>query len=113
MRNLNYPILGLILFVALSISAILVSTSLVAAQESETDWSPLINLSQSGSTINPVVVQDETGVIHVIWQDEISGFFYTQYFEGEWTEAIQVDFQRRRNAQGIAPVTKPRIPRHD
>lgn len=44
----------------------------------ENTWSAAVNLSNSGSASNPVMITGTDGVIHVAWYDEFAGNRYTQ-----------------------------------
>lgn len=41
----------------------------LAQAPDDDSWSTPVNLSQSGGTTNPVIVEDASGVVHVVWQD--------------------------------------------
>ena len=63
----------------------------VTAQSLDDPWDPPINLSQSGSTTNPVMVIDSNGIVHVIWEDEFSGWVYTQSIGEQWGTPVAVN----------------------
>ena len=63
----------------------------VAAQSLDEPWDPPINLSQSGSTTNPVMVIDSNGIMHVIWEDEYSGWVYTQSRGEQWGTPVVIN----------------------
>ncbi|GMQ77866.1 MAG: hypothetical protein BMS9Abin02_0357 [Anaerolineae bacterium] len=64
----------------------------VVSQESETDWADPLNLSMSGSAIEPRVVIDTRGVSHVFWQDKaINSYYYSQGINNAWTIPVQVE----------------------
>jgi hypothetical protein len=68
-------------------------TSGAAAQDAEDEpWTPPVNLSNSGSTSNPVVVADSFGMIHVVWMDEFAGGAYSFLSGGSWSPPVFVDF---------------------
>jgi hypothetical protein len=53
----------------------------------EDDWTPPVNLSNSGSTSAPIVLADSTNVTHVIWYDSFAGYRHTQAGDdGIWSE---------------------------
>jgi hypothetical protein len=86
------PFTLVLLTFALTISGLFVSTPLVTAQ-SELDWTDPINLSNSGSSTDPLVVTDTDGVIHVIWVDEFEGYKYVESVNGvDWTTPVTVNF---------------------
>jgi hypothetical protein len=62
----------------------------IQAQSSE-DWSEPTNLSQSGSSSDPMLVVDSDGVFHVIWVDEFAGYFYVSGNGVEWSEPVVVN----------------------
>lgn len=79
-RNI-YFILGIALLLTI---AICIVASTVQAQ-STNSWSDPVNLSQSGSASDPVVMVDSDGLIHVLWWDEFAGLVYA-FGEGtEWS----------------------------
>jgi hypothetical protein len=49
-------------------------------------WTEPINLSNSGSALDPLLVIDSVGRMHAIWVDEIEGYKYTESTDGiVWT----------------------------
>jgi hypothetical protein len=64
----------------------------IYAQAQDGDWTPPINLSRSGGTMNPAVVVDNNGTTHVIWADLYSGFMYSRLTEESWTTPKPVIF---------------------
>jgi hypothetical protein len=61
------------------------SVSQSHAQSSQV-WSEPVNLSNSGSAVDPLLVIDSVGGMHVIWVDEIEGYKYTESTDGiVWT----------------------------
>lgn len=62
------------------------------AQASGNSWTPPTNLSHSGSSTNPVMVIDELGNMHVIWQDLYSKLVYTHFDNTQWSNPIPVLF---------------------
>ena len=56
-------------------------------------WTEPVNLSNSGSSTDPTIVIDSTGVIHVIWFDQFEGYRYTKSADGvKWTTPKTVQF---------------------
>jgi hypothetical protein len=80
----------------------------VAAQIEESQWATPINLSQSGASSGPLAVVDSTGVVHVIWQDQFSGFVYTRRTAEGWATPETVDlpfgFQSELGQQPPSPL---------
>lgn len=69
----------------------------VAVAQSSTDpWTIPINLSQSGSTIEPSMVMDSKGVIHAIWYDLDDEYIYTRLENNEWRKPIKANFPFER-----------------
>ncbi len=83
-----------ILLVAFSLLGALLIGSVagVHAQSSQT-WSEPVDLSNSGSASNPLIVVDTLGVIHVVWIDQFDGYKYIESTDGvTWTEPKTVRF---------------------
>jgi len=58
---------------------------MVSAQTSQV-WSDPINLSNSGGTLDPILIIDTRGVFHAIWVDQFDGYKYTESKDGvNWT----------------------------
>lgn len=70
-----------------------------AAQTSGEDWSPLINLSQSGAATSPVIVVVPEGPTIVLWLDEFDGLLFTQQTEGQWSPPKTGEFP----FEGVVP----------
>jgi hypothetical protein len=64
---------------------------LAATQIDETEWMTPINLSESGAARDVVVVEDNEGVIHVLWLDVSEGFVYTRSEDQAWMVPIALD----------------------
>jgi hypothetical protein len=60
--------------------------SSVTAQSEPSEWDTPVNLSQSGAASEVVLAQDSTGVVHVLWKDEVAGFVYTRSGPERWLE---------------------------
>jgi hypothetical protein len=61
--------------------------------QSDTNWSPPLNLSKSGASVDPSIVVDSEGVIHVIWFDAVDGYKYAYSTDGiNWSKPKTVDF---------------------
>jgi len=60
------------------------------AQSSQV-WSDPVNLSNSGASLDPIMVVDTRGTIHVIWVDRFDGYKYVESADGiKWTSPITV-----------------------
>jgi len=69
----------------------------VAVAQSSTDpWAAPVNLSQSGSSVEPSMVMDSKGVIHVIWYDLDDEYIYTRLEGNEWRKPVKADFPFKR-----------------
>ena len=66
------------------------------AQSSADPWTIPLNLSQSGSTIEPAMVMDAKGVIHAIWFDLDDEYMYTRLEDNEWRKPIKANFPFER-----------------
>lgn len=74
---------------ALGLFLLLLSVGVVLAQ-SEGDWSEPINLSLSGAASEPHLVTDNTGLVHVFWQDQFSGNTYVRGQGTNWSSPVAV-----------------------
>ena len=63
--------------------------------QSDDDWSPPVNLSQSGSASDPIMIVDSEGIFHFLWYDEFAGFVYASGDGGDWSvpEAVSLPFE--------------------
>ncbi|MFN2235254.1 MAG: hypothetical protein ACK2U1_13590, partial [Anaerolineales bacterium] len=67
-------------------------TSRTKAQADNEPWTAPVNLSLSGAAIDPRIVIDSTGGLHVLWrEDAANSFYYTHQVNGEWAKAIPVE----------------------
>lgn len=67
------------------------SVLLLWAQQDDVAWAEPINLSQSGGTTNPIQVMDNSGALHVFWQDNyLDAYVYQQNEAGVWSAPITV-----------------------
>jgi hypothetical protein len=57
--------------ILLSIAAVLAPTG--RAQSDAADWQSPVNLSQSGSAAEPVVIPQPSGLLRIIWWDQLDG----------------------------------------
>lgn len=73
---------------SLAIAIALSSFQSVSTQwKLEEDWTVPENLSQSGSTADPIMIVDSEGITHVIWSDYFEEYRHTQQDEeGLWSE---------------------------
>lgn len=75
--------------------------------QTDTNWSPPLNLSKSGASVNPSIVVDSDGVIHVIWLDVVDGYKYAYSTDGiNWSKPKTVDFP-------FSPIGETRQPEED
>ena len=75
------------------------------AQEVENPWSKPVNLSKSGSSLDPSVVVDSTGVVHAIWLDSFDGYIYSEFAGGEWSAPEKVPFPfGERGTAAVSPI---------
>ena len=71
--------------------AVGIETSVIG-QESETSWADPLNLSQTGSAIEPRMVIDDNGFMHVFWQDHaLNTYFYSRGTPQAWAVPVQVE----------------------
>lgn len=91
--------------IALSIfSNLFIGDVTKANAQSSHIWSDPVNLSNSGSASNPVVVADTLGKTHVFWLDEFDGYRYAETADGkEWTSS-EKDVKYPFDLEGTPPV---------
>ena len=83
---------NLLLIIVVVISGFLVSAPAGYAQTDQV-WSEPVNLSNSGSSTDPILVIDASGTLHVIWVDQFDGYKYVQSSDGiSWTQPQTVNF---------------------
>ncbi|MCI0549851.1 MAG: glycoside hydrolase [Anaerolineae bacterium] len=81
------------LFVLVVVAAFFMSSASVSYAQSNPDWSDPVNISNSGSAINPTLVRDFTGTLHAIWENRSGGHKYSQSADGTaWTAPQSVNF---------------------
>ena len=58
-------------------------------------WSPPINLSQSGSANDPIMIVDSEGIYHILWFDEFAEFVYVSGDGADWSspEIVTLPFE--------------------
>lgn len=80
-------------------------TSFVTYAQSTPLWSDPVNLSNSGSSLNPSMVIDANGAIHVIWVDTIDGYEYVRSEDGgvTWTtpKGVRFPFSLKNETQPL------------
>lgn len=66
----------------------------VTAQTDFSAWSAPTNISRSDAATSPILLVDNSGLFHVIWQDEFAGFVYTSGDGAQWGEpqALRLPF---------------------
>src|SRR5687768_14398420 len=70
------------------------STPRASAQSTDDTWAEPLNLSHSGVAIKPVFVIDSEAVLHVVWQDDLANYVYTQFDGDQWTAPETTDLDR-------------------
>lgn len=84
-------------FVFLLFSLVLGGIGLPAAAQTndiEPVWETPINVSHSGTALDPVFVEDGSGGLYLFWQDRFAGYMYSQGNGRDWSgpAAIRVPF---------------------
>lgn len=89
MRIRRYQLI-LTVFVGVLSILLLISGSKASAQSSEDEinWQEPLNLSQSGTAIDPLIVVDSTDTVHVVWEDKIDGFVYATGDGRSWSDPV-------------------------
>jgi len=63
-----------------------------AQENEESPWSVPANISNSGSTTNPVIAADSRNNVHVVWSDEFAGSVYASFIDGTWSVPAPIEF---------------------
>ena len=71
-------------------TAILGMVGTVNAQSVDGNWNLPVNISRSGSATDPHMVVDATGIIHVLWKDDFSGYVYVEGDGTTWSDPLAV-----------------------
>lgn len=78
------------------LAALLPLSGGAAAQSPSDGWSEPINLSNAGSSTDPLIVVDSERTTHVIWFDEYAGARYTKSVDGvQWSAPVSLAFPFR------------------
>ena len=86
MKIRNHQLTHLILIVFLLFTGLFFGSVSQGHAQSPQAWSEPVNLSNSGSALDPLLVIDSVGRMHAIWVDEIEGYKYTESTDGiVWT----------------------------
>lgn len=88
-----------LIFLALLVASALNMGSVLAvnAQTSADAWQEPDNLSNSGGAQSPVGFVDSANQIHLIWNDEFAGWYYTRYSDSQWTQPALVGLPFERS----------------
>src|SRR5919106_5505684 len=62
-----------------------ITPSWALAQSTDDPWAEPLNLSQSGVAMNPAIVIDSDGVVHVVWEDDLANYVYTRFDGDQWS----------------------------
>ncbi len=71
-----------------------ITPSWAFAQSTNDPWTDPLNLSHSGVATNPDVVTDSDGVVHVVWQDNLANYLYTQFNDEQWSTPETTNLNR-------------------
>jgi hypothetical protein len=74
-----------------------ITPSWASAQSTDDPWAAPLNLSHSGVAVNPAIVTDSEGVVHVVWQDDLENFVYTRFDGSQWSTPETTDLNRLFN----------------
>ncbi len=87
----------------------------VFAQEDDLPWETPDNLSMSGGAAEPVLFTDADGVYHLLWQDAVAGFVYTNGDGRSWADPVEMTAPfteppfEKPNTQSFEAYYKPRL----
>jgi hypothetical protein len=85
-----YQFAAVLLLISILFLPILYPHPAVSAQQSS--WSPPVNLSQSGSSSNPVIVIDSNQNVHTIWLDTFNDYGYAFWNGESWSDPIGLTY---------------------
>ena len=68
-----------------------ITPSWAFAQSTEDPWAEPLNLSHSGVAVNPAIVIDSEGVVHVVWQDDLEKYVFTNFDGSQWSPPETTD----------------------
>ena len=71
-----------------------IAPSWASAQSTDDTWAEPLNLSHSGVAVNPAFVIDSEAVLHVVWQDDLANYVYTQFDGDQWSAPETTDLDR-------------------
>lgn len=87
------PSLFAVLILALLLGQLFGSVTPTRAQSSSQVWSDPVNVSNSGSALDPVIVANKDGSLHAIWRAVKGGFRYSRSDDGvTWTPSQTILF---------------------
>ena len=81
----------------------------------DSGWSEPVNISNSGSAYNPILIMDNDGTFHVIWFDLFDGYQYSKSDDGvTWTESKNINYpfsppKTSEPAYSIDELSQPRF----
>ena len=82
----------LLISIAIGLILILGSVNIQGAlsQSAGNGWTEPVNLSKTGSSKNPTFAVDQSGKIHVVWEDLFAGFMYSVFNGLEWNTPVNL-----------------------
>lgn len=84
------------------------ATPVWSLSQTEDDlWDAPLNLSHSGIAFNPAMVIDSDGTVHVVWQDDIANYLYSELEDDQWSTPEITNLNRLFRIPG---VNEPRDP---
>ena len=97
------------LFFASALFVASITSSWALAQSKDDPWAKPLNLSHSGIARNPSFVVDSEGVGHVVWQDDLGNYVYTQFDGKQWStpETTELDLLFRLPIAGESMGPSP------
>jgi hypothetical protein len=98
------------LIVCIVITLLVVPGTKTFAQEYPTDWQAPVDISKSGGAIDPHIFTDEHGVVHAIWLDTRSGYYYSDAGANGWTSPVSVKFPFTQPLKGFEDKYHPVYP---
>jgi hypothetical protein len=81
----------------LSLLAAIIAAGVSVSAQDEGAWSSPTNLSFSGAAVQPLMIADNSGLLHLFWQDAFAGFVYSRGDGQNWSlpQAVELPFGTR------------------
>jgi hypothetical protein len=79
------------------------------AQADDDSWAQPLNLSHSGVGMNPAIVPASESALHVVWQDDLANYLYTQFDGDQWSAPEMTNLNLLFRLPGIDEPISPQL----